>query len=219
MRKLNPVEDGLILSLLEAYCPAPGFILDAGCGRGDRLAMLHEAIPGASLCGIGRDGDNAEIARQTCPGAEIRTGDLCALPWAEGTFDAALCECTLSLTDDPEAALASLHRALRPGGVLLLGDLCTSGGDEAAAFGGTAVRRVFDRGRLEQRLVRAGFTVRDYRGCREALLTMVAQMILDGSFRTCVDAGTAKALRKRRAGYDLWVLEKEAEICAESSLR
>ena len=211
MHKLNPVEDGLVLSLLGAYCPAPKAILDAGCGWGDRLAVLHAALPGTALCGIDRDADNAKAARERCPSAEIRTGDLCTLPWAEGTFDAALCECTLSLTDDPAAALASLYRALRCGGVLLLGDLCASGGDEAVASGCGTVRRVFDRARLEQCLAKAGFAVREHRDCREALLTMAAQMIFDGSFCTCVDAGTAQALRKRRAGYALWVLEKEGE--------
>ena len=208
MNKLNPVADGLILSLLGTYCPAPGAILDAGCGRGDRLAMLGEAMPGVSLSGIDRDGENAELTRQTCPAADIRTGDLCALPWKERTFDAALCECTLSLTDDPEAALAALHRALRPGGVLLLGDLCAA---EEMPSGCGTVRRVFARSRLEEAFARASFTVRERRDCREALLTMAAQMIFDGSFCTCVDAGTAAALKSHKAGYDLWVLEREAE--------
>ena len=211
MRRLNPVEDGLILSLLEAYCPAPGAILDAGCGRGDRLCALHRALPATALCGIDRDGENVTAARERCPSAEIRTGDLCTLPWAEGCFDAALCECTLSLTDDPAAALASLYRALRCGGVLLLGDLCASDGSGDAVLGCGTVRRVFDRAPLEQRFAKAGFAVRERRDCREALLTMAAQMIFDGSFCTCVDAGTAQALRKRRAGYELWVLEKEGE--------
>ena len=207
MKRLNPVEDGLILSLLGTYCPAPESVLDAGCGRGDRLAVL----PGVRKCGIDRDGENVSAARRACLGAEIRQGDLCALPWADGSFDAALCECTLSLTDDPAAALSSLHRALRPGGVLLLGDLCAEGDGEPAVPGCGTVRRIFARGWLEQRFTEAGFRIRDYRDCRAALLTMAAQMIFDGSFCTCVDAGTAEAMKRHRAGYGLWVLEKEAE--------
>ena len=211
MKQLNPCGDGLILSLLEEYCTAPGAVLDAGCGRGDRLSALHAALPGTGLWGIDRDEENAALAAVTCPAAEIAVGDVCALPWGRGCFDAALCECTLSLTASPETALAELHRVLRPGGVLLLGDLCAercTGGSVELGCG--TVKTLFSRAWLESAVRRAGFCIREHRDCREALLTMAAQMIFDGSFDACVDAGAAKALKEYRAGYGLWVLEKEA---------
>ena len=211
MKKLNPCSDELILSLLAAHCPAPRAVLDAGCGRGDRLAALSAALPEARLYGVELEEENAALARLACPAAELCTGDVGRLSYEDAAFDAALCECTLSLTDDPAAALASLRRVLCPGGVLLLGDLCAEGSDPPTELGSGTVRKLFSRGWLEAALVRAGFRILERRECREALLQMAAQMVFDGSFCACVDAGTAAALRRRRTSYDLWVLEKEAE--------
>ena len=88
MKKLSPCESGIVLPLLRAACPAPGALLDAGCGRGERLRDCAAALPGTVLCGIDCDAENAAAARQACPGAEIVTGDVCALPWPDGSFDA-----------------------------------------------------------------------------------------------------------------------------------
>lgn len=212
MKRLNPCGDAEILTLLKAYCPAPGRILDAGCGRGDRLAAMHAALPEAKLYGIDREKENADFARNACPAAEIAVGDLCVLPWAEEGFDTVLCECTLSLTDDPGMALAALARSLRPGGVLLLGDLCTEEHEAPAEFVCGTVRRIFSRAELEQSFAAAGFALKSYQDRRDALLTMAAQMILDGSFCSCLDPAVAAELKKYRAGYGLWVLEKEVEV-------
>ena len=122
MKKLSPCDSALVLALLGEYAPEPGALLDAGCGRGDRLADCARAWPETRLCGIDSDGENAAAAREACPGAEIVTGDVCALPWPGRCFDAALCECTLSLLEDPAACLTELWRVLRPGGVLLLSE-------------------------------------------------------------------------------------------------
>ena len=209
MKKLNPCEDTLILSLFHAHCPAPRAVLDAGCGRGDRLAFLAAALPAAQLCGVELDEENAGFARLACPSAEIFTRDIGHLPYEDTLFDAVLCECTLSLTDDPETVLAAFRKILSPGGILLLGDLCAEGNDPPAELGSDTVRKLFSDGWLEAAFGRTGFRVLERRDCREALLQMAAQMIFDGSFCSCVDAGTAEALRRRKTGYVLWVLKNE----------
>ena len=208
MKRLNPCGDAEILALLQIFCPGAQNILDAGCGRGDRLAALRAALPEAALWGIELEEENAKAARTACPQAEILNGDLCALPWGAESFDLVLCECTLSLTE-PEAALRELRRVLRPGGMLLLGDLCAEGQAAPAQLDCGTVRRLFFRDWLETQFRRQGFLPRQYTDCREALLTMAAQMIFDGSF-CCVDAGAAAALKKYRATYGLWLLKKEA---------
>jgi len=209
MKRLNPCGDAVILSLLAEFCPTPEKVLDAGCGRGDRLATLRTALPGAALCGIELEEENAGQARLACPDGEIITGDLCVLPWAANSFDLVLCECTLSLAAATETALGELWRVLCPGGVLLLGDLCAEGGAAPALMGCGTLRRLFFRDWLEAEFYRQGFQIRRYADCREALLTMAARMIFDGSF-CCVEAGAAAALKEYRAGYGLWLLEKEA---------
>lgn len=211
MKKLNPCDDALVLSLLAAHAPLPHAVLDAGCGRGERLAALTAAMPEARLFGVELEEENAALARRACPEAEICTGDIAQLPYEDAAFGAVLCECTLSLTDDPEAVLTEQRRVLCPGGVLLLGDLCAEGSDRPEELGCGTVRKLFSRGWLETVLVHAGFRILERRDCREDLLQLAAQMVFDGSFCSCVDAGTAEALRRHRTGYDMWVLKREAE--------
>ena len=210
MKKLSPCGSALVLPLLaDALNAPPRALLDAGCGRGERLRDCAGKWPGAVLCGIDADEWNAAAARETCPGGSIVTGDVCALPWPDAHFDAALCECTLSLLDAPERCLAELYRVLRPGGVLLLSDLSTeAAAPERVLISETgAVRYLAARRWTEQAAGAAGFAVRQYRDCREEYLTMAAQMIFDGG-GCCLAPGAFAALRQRRAGYGMWILER-----------
>ncbi len=211
MKKLSPCGSELVLQLLTEASPAPHALLDAGCGRGARLTDLCAALSGTRLCGIDSDAENAAAAREGCPGAEIVTGDVCALPWANGSFDAALCECTLSLLPEPEKCLRELRRALRPGGVLLLSDLCVGGSapERECLSPDGIVRWLASRAWFENAAVSAGFRLLWERDCREELLTMAAEMIFSGS-DDCVGAGIFAALRQRRAGYMLWIFERNA---------
>ena len=127
MKKLSPCGDRKILEALASACPDMKTLLDAGCGRGDRLAAIGAAMPEVRRSGVELDPENAAAAGAKCPNTEIVVGDICALPWADGQFDAALCECTLSLSEAPETCLAELRRVLRPGGILLLSDLISAG--------------------------------------------------------------------------------------------
>ena len=209
MSKLSPCGSALVLDLLTEACPAPRSLLDAGCGRGERLADLGRALPGVRLCGVDCDEENAGKARARCPEAEIVTGDVCAMPWPDGSFDAALCECTLSLLPRPEDCLAELRRLLRPGGVLLLSDLCAAGNsparEEISPDG--AVRWLATRAWTESAAAGAGFRTVRSRDCGEELLAMAAELIFSGGC-ACVGTETLAALRRRRAGYMLWILER-----------
>ena len=215
MTKLSPCGSALVLPMLGEAFPnsaAPRALLDAGCGRGERLRDCAAAWPETRLFGVDCDPENAAAARRlNCPGAEIVTGDVCALPWADGTFDAALCECTLSLLEAPERCLAELSRTLRPGGVLLLGDLCAGAEtpERVSVSSEGAVRFLSSRGWHERAAEAAGFHIRRFRDCREEYLTMAAQMIFDGG-ECCLGPGAFAALRQRKASYGMWLLEKGA---------
>lgn len=214
MTKLSPCPDETVLERLLAACPAPRALLDAGCGRGDRLAAIRAALPGISCCGIEIDPANAAAAQARCPDAEIVTGDVCALPWADGSFDAALCECTLSLLDRPERCLSELSRVLRPGGVLLLSDLCTpeAAPERLCVAEEGAVRFLASVGWHLAAAQAAGFTVKDYRDCREEYLTMAAQLIFDcGGDACCVSPAACAALRAHRASYGMWIMERSGK--------
>ena len=213
MKKLSPCSDRTVLDALAAACMAPRRLLDAGCGRGERLAAIGAALLGTACFGVELDGETAAAACANCPGAEIVTGDVCALPWADGFFDAALCECTLSLLDVPELCLAELHRVLVPGGTLLLSDLFRAAAEPARTLLSPdgAVRYLASRSWTEAALAAAGFRIRAFRDCREEYLTMAAQMIFDCD-GSCVGPEVFATLRRERAGYGLWTLERSADI-------
>lgn len=212
LKRLNPCDDEVILCLLKEYCLEPHRILDAGCGRGNRLAAIRDIWPQVLLYGIDLDEDNTASALKMCPTADIRRGDICSLPadWKE--LDAILCECTLSLTESPEKVLTGFYDILHREGIVLIGDLCIDGNDDPVAVGGTVIRYLFSRVWIEKMFRKAGFQVVMYRDCSKELLTMAAQMVFDGNFCACIDNKTLRALRLHRTGYDLWILKKEVGI-------
>ena len=209
MKKLSPCGDAQVLEALRSACPAPAALLDAGCGRGERLAALCAALPETDCFGVELDEENAAAAGKNCPGAEVSVGDVCALPWADGRFDAALCECTLSLLSDPERGLSELRRVLRPGGVLLFSDLFSGAQtpERVCVSPDGTVRYLASRAWTERALAAAGFRIKRYIDCREEYLTMAAQMLFDGGCG-CVGPAAFRALRERKASYGMWILER-----------
>jgi SAM-dependent methyltransferase len=109
--------------LLDALADRPGAggpLLDAGCGTGGFLARLAAARPDLALAGLEYNPDAAARAARKS-GAAVTAGTVNALPFPDASFGAAvsvdvLCHAAV----DEAAALAELHRALRPGGTLVL---------------------------------------------------------------------------------------------------
>src|SRR5581483_676788 len=61
-------------------------LLDAGCGAG--LLALLARLRGARVSALDASAGLLDIARKRLPGADVREGDLEALPFADGSFDA-----------------------------------------------------------------------------------------------------------------------------------
>ncbi len=94
-------------------------VLDAACGTGYGTALL--AAMGAA-CVLGVDVDPAAVAyaREHCPDASFRAGDVRRLPVGDGEIDTYACLETIEHVHEGEQVLAEAHRVLAPGGLLLL---------------------------------------------------------------------------------------------------
>ncbi|HVT71788.1 MAG TPA: class I SAM-dependent methyltransferase [Lacunisphaera sp.] len=126
--KMAGVEDAMwyyralhrhVLGRLAAGAPAALRVLDAGCGTGGLLRRMLGEHPGWRATGLDFSPVACELARARTA-AEIVTGSVLALPFADAAFDAiASCD-VLCQVDAPEQALREFHRCLAPGGRLVL---------------------------------------------------------------------------------------------------
>ncbi len=109
---------------VRALDPRPGRrVLDAGCGRGEVLLACAQA--GAEVAGLDYSEAAVQITSEVLtgvPGADVRRGDVTALPWDDAGFDAVLFGDVIEHLDPDQAvaAIAELRRVLAPGGMLLV---------------------------------------------------------------------------------------------------
>jgi demethylmenaquinone methyltransferase / 2-methoxy-6-polyprenyl-1,4-benzoquinol methylase len=91
-------------------------VLDACCGTGD--LALAAARAGGTVTGLDFSEAMLERARRKAPELEWVRGDLLALPFRDGRFDAATVGFGVRNVEDLERAVRELRRVLRPGGRL-----------------------------------------------------------------------------------------------------
>lgn len=111
----------------EALHPAVGeYILDVGCGPGFYAReLIDEVGEKGSVVAVDASPDMLALARQRCEGhtnVTFKEGDATALPVGDREFDAALCVQVMEYVPDPTRALEEMHRALRPGGRVVVWD-------------------------------------------------------------------------------------------------
>jgi SAM-dependent methyltransferase len=88
-------------------------LLDAGCGSG--LALMLASNLGAVVSGLDASAGLLAVARERLPGADLREGDLEALPFSDGSFDAVTAFNSMQYASDPTAALREVRRVAVPG--------------------------------------------------------------------------------------------------------
>ncbi|MGF1446107.1 MAG: class I SAM-dependent methyltransferase [Pikeienuella sp.] len=112
-----------IPALLAAAGVAAGRrVIDVCCGPG--YAAGAAASIDAEAEGIDAAPAMVAAARERFPACRFEVADATALPAADGSFDAALCSFGLFHLADPTAAVAEMHRVLRPGGRLAVSHWC-----------------------------------------------------------------------------------------------
>jgi ubiquinone/menaquinone biosynthesis C-methylase UbiE len=108
--------------VIELLAPRPGeHILDVGCGPGHLIGEIADLVGRRGrACGV-------DLSEQMLALAERRNVELTRvgdtrMPFAEASFDAAVATQAYEFVEELSAALAELHRALRPGGRVLILD-------------------------------------------------------------------------------------------------
>jgi len=94
-------------------------VLDAACGTGD-LAIADRRAGAAHVTGLDFSEQMLARARRKTVDVEWVQGDLLALPFEDGSFDAATVGFGVRNVDDLSLALRELRRVLRPGGRLAI---------------------------------------------------------------------------------------------------
>jgi demethylmenaquinone methyltransferase/2-methoxy-6-polyprenyl-1,4-benzoquinol methylase len=103
---------------VEAVVQPGDRVLDACCGTGD-LAIAAER-DGGIVTGLDFSPAMLERARRKSDTVDWVEGDLLALPFADGSFDAATVGFGVRNVGDLDVALAELRRVLRPRGRLAI---------------------------------------------------------------------------------------------------
>jgi len=103
---------------VEAVVQPGARVLDACCGTGD-LAVAAER-EGGFVTGLDFSGEMLARARRKSGTVAWVQGDLLAMPFADGAFDAATVGFGVRNVADLRAGLLELRRVLRPGGRLAI---------------------------------------------------------------------------------------------------
>jgi SAM-dependent methyltransferase len=151
-------------------------VLDAGCGTGDDAAAIACLVaPGGKVVGLDASADIVNEARcrhaKATHAPEFFRGDVMALPFDDGHFDATRADRLLHFLREPAAALREMIRVTRPGGHVVIGEpdwdsLLVHGGDEesttrvlAAAVSGSQASPTIGR-RLPALFAQGGLAVK-----------------------------------------------------------
>jgi arsenite methyltransferase len=102
-------------------------ILDVGCGPGFYcVELLQDVGPSGSVVGVDSSAAMLTLAARRCAGhdnVELHEADATAVPVEDARFDAAISVQVQEYVRDVDAGLGELHRALCPGGRVLVFDI------------------------------------------------------------------------------------------------
>jgi ubiquinone/menaquinone biosynthesis C-methylase UbiE len=104
---------------IKRHFGTPRSVMEIGCGVGGMLARIRDAVPGAALTGSDIHTAALPYAAARVPGAALLQMDATRIPF-DGEFDViAACDVIEHIVRD-DLALAEMHRALKPGGGIVI---------------------------------------------------------------------------------------------------
>ncbi len=178
-------------------------VADLGCGPGVTVRLLLRR----GLRAVGVDVSPVMLAEaaqrlaeepeaypessRDCPSGSLLAGRLERLPLRDACMDGLVCECVLSLSPEPERALADMARVLRPGGRLLLSDIIVRKGnvfaeDAANASGQGCARGAVTLALLRERLEHAGFQLVAVEDHSRLLAELAGRLLFQGVPRSAL---------------------------------
>lgn len=172
-------------------------ILDVGCGTG---ATVEHLCSHHGFIAQGVDRSQAMIDEGVAhnPALSLIQAAAEKLPFAGDTYDGVICECVLSLLDEPLKALLEFKRVVRSGGYLILSDIYprgTEGNDGGAQ----------SRSQIEPLLLQSGITPLLWEDHTQFLRELAARLILaHGSLNGFYGTDCAR----QRLGYYLLIARK-----------
>ncbi len=92
--------------------------LDVGCGAGALTQQLVERLGADSVSAVDPSEPFVAAVAARFPGVAVHRASAEALPFPDGTFDAALAQLVVHFMTDPVAGLSEMARVTRPGGVV-----------------------------------------------------------------------------------------------------
>jgi len=129
IRSLHVSENAVEQSITDMLSDAPlGRMVDIGTGTGRMIELVGARA--ASVIGIDRSPEMLRLARAKLtdadlPQAELRQGDMYALPLGDGSADLVILHQVLHFAQHPAAAIAESARLLAPGGRMLIVDFAS----------------------------------------------------------------------------------------------
>jgi ubiquinone/menaquinone biosynthesis C-methylase UbiE len=145
-------------------------VLEVGCGTGTTALALAPLVSrivasdvSSEMIAIARE----KATAQSCQNAEFEVATAEHLPGLAGSYDAALAFNILHLTSNRPSTLASIHRLLKPGGLLISKTPCLSEMNPliryavpvAQVLGRAPSVSFFTAAELEDEIATAGFAI------------------------------------------------------------
>src|SRR5688500_16188855 len=93
-------------------------VLDVGCGPGTVTAVLAGRLGAGRVAALGPAPSFGPAVRERLPDVDVRAGVAEDLPFADATFDAAVCQLVVPFMADAVRGLSEMGRVVRPGGVV-----------------------------------------------------------------------------------------------------
>ncbi len=201
--------------------PRGARIIDVGCGTGMTVDYLRREF---QLDAVGTDISEAllKTGRIRSPGIPLVLGTGESLPFGNGSAQAIISECSLSVMENTDRVLDEMHRVLVPGGKLAVSDVYIRSPEGAEIMrkmvGGGCFFNAMTRDEMQRKLHDSGYELCRWEDRTDLWKAYVAGMILGtGSLQKlwgavsespytggCMTEGVLKA----RPGYFWMVAEK-----------